>query len=115
MSTEYEYDENLPYVVESVVRDEERLIARFAQRVDAEHAVIQAFNARVIDTTPKPRIPDDARYITWTHSEEGLICAAARGVDGWHYDGDYNFTSDELIANYIGDEAITVLDVRRGQ
>ena len=112
---EYEYDENLPYVVESVVRDEGGLIARFARRNDAEHAVIQAFNARVIDTTPKPRIPDDAKFISWTYPESGLICAAARGIDGWHYDGDYNLTSEELIANYIEDEAVTVLDVRADQ
>lgn len=61
--TDYEYDKDLPYVVVTVGNE---MAARFRLRDDAEHYTGAADDfLRVIDTTPKPRVPDDARYITW--------------------------------------------------
>lgn len=109
--TDYEYDENLPYVVESVVRDEDGLIARFARRSDAEHAVIQAFNARVIDTTPRPRVPGDARYITYIDSEADRHYAERIGGDWW-LDWRGNMCLLEGLPGVTTETVFTVLDVR---
>lgn len=113
--TECEYDEKFPYVVATTSGTamgrfpDAGMADRFAETFRLH------FSPDIIDTTPRPRIPDDAKFITWTYSGVEFIYAAARGVDGWHYDGTYGLTSEELIETYIGDEAITVLDVREDQ
>lgn len=63
---------------------------------------------------PKPRIPDDAKFITWTDGA-GFVRVAVLGDGGWNYNGEYDLTTEELIETYIGDETITVLDERRDQ
>lgn len=63
MSTDYEYDPDLPYVVVGVVTG--MLSARFRSGVDAEEYALGHDYLEVIDTTPKPRVPDDAEWIFW--------------------------------------------------
>ena len=110
----YEYDENLPYVVESVVQDEEGLIARFARRGDADHAVKQAFNARVIDTTPKPRVPGDVRFITYIDSKADRHYAERVGGEWW-LDWRGNRGLLEGLPGVTPETVFTVLDVRADQ
>ena len=78
--TDYEYDENLPYVVEQ----DGRVIARFEDFVRAEWAA-DFFETKIIDTTPKPRVPDDAYHITYRDDAGGRWYAEREG-DLWRAD-----------------------------
>ena len=103
MSTEYEYDENLPYVMESLVQDHEGLIARFARRNDAEHAVKQAFNARVIDTTPKPRVPEKVAELVADLRARARVAVSHEATDA------LNAAADVLTAVSAERDAATII------
>ncbi|QOC59408.1 hypothetical protein SEA_LIFES_83 [Microbacterium phage Lifes] len=60
----------------------------------------------VIDTTPKPKIPEDAQHITW--GTETL--AYSRYVDDLWYGWNHGHgLSDEELLEMIGDAEVTVL------
>lgn len=106
--TDYEYDEKLPYVVVGAVTG--RLSARFWSGVDAEvyahgHAYLE-----VIDTTPKPRVPEEAQYVMWTAFGTAAVAVrndrAEWGVNGAFY-------SLEDLPGVTPDTVFTVLDERK--
>ncbi|MGO2600862.1 MAG: hypothetical protein ACTH7X_08745 [Brevibacterium aurantiacum] len=110
--TDYEYDPDLPYVVAWSKNGD--LVARFARRCDADHACKLAFAARVIDTTPKPRVPEDAEFITWIGSSirgisSGIRWFAKRDGDGWQDDNDGLCTRLEELPGVTPDTVFTVL------
>ena len=57
--TDYEYDKDFPFVA---VNDFGFAVARFAHK---HHVKAYLPNCVPVDTTPKPRVPKDARIITW--------------------------------------------------
>ena len=107
--TDYEYDENLPYVVAGAVTG--MLSARFRSGVDAEHFASQRFRYRVIDTTPKPRVPEDAKYITWLINGRARWFAERR-IGGWAVEGAMYGPLEDL-PGVTPDTVFTVLDVRK--
>lgn len=108
--TDYEYDEKLPYVVAGAVTG--MLSARFRSGVDAEHFASQRFRYRVIDTTPKPRVPDDAKYITWlVYGSDRWF--AERTAFGWKADNGTIADSLEGLPGVDPDTVFTVLDERK--
>lgn len=79
----YPYDPDLPYVVTHGTLS----VARFFNPEHArEFRESRRFknDYRVVDTTPKPRVPEDATFITWTVG--GLRYTAFRNIlDSWNY------------------------------
>ena len=111
--TDYEYDENLPYVVVGAVTG--RLSARFRSGVDAEVYARGHAYLKLIDTTPAPRVPDDAKYIVWFGS------SAERHV-AWYWGGESRKWLDmrsrcafalEDLPGVTPDTVFTVLDERK--
>jgi hypothetical protein len=105
----YEYDPELPF---AVVEDGQ-VMARFRNRADADYWVQDVTgDGEVIDTAPKPKIPEDAQYITWQDFEDGTTFAY-RERDGWiarHLNNEFDaFYPGEDILESIGDAEVTVL------
>lgn len=78
--TQYDYDSDLPYVATHTGV----VIGRFSDEYWAE-AFIESrrygSDYKIIDTTPAPRVPEDASYVTWW--EGSLKHVAFRTLDGW--------------------------------
>lgn len=109
--TDYPYDPDLPFAVVST--NSEKVYARFRFRGSAENYVEGSTRERVIDTTPRPRIPDDAEFIYW--QTEGGTPYYARWVGAqmvWTLDTGEQYITDGLL-NRIGNAEIIVLDRRK--
>lgn len=110
--TDYEYDPDLPYVVEGV-RDGD-MYARFRDKGFAEEYVEDFAGLRFIDTTPKPRVPKDAEWITWLDS-------TGKRRTAWYWGGESRKWMDmrtqiafalEDLPDVTPDTVFTVLDER---
>ena len=112
--TDYEYDENLPYVVVGAVTG--RLSARFRSGVDAEVYARGHAYLKLIDTTPKPRVPEDAKYITWLDLDV-FLRRVARYWGGqsrkWAEIGSFIALRLEDLPGVTPDTVFTVLDERK--
>ena len=109
--TDYEYDENLPYVVEQ----DGRVIARFEDFVRAEWAA-DFFETKVIDTTPKPRVPADAKFITWKVGDCRVRVGSRTGhhaLRPWVDVGNGTGHALEDLPGVTPDTVFTVLDERK--
>lgn len=98
--TEYAYDPDLPFV--AVGKSTKMPYARFNSRGDAER--FYPFDCDVIDTTPKPKIPEDAQHITWGKKN----VAYSRINDRWYGWTDAGLSEGALLG-LIGDAEVTVL------
>lgn len=114
-SSQIAHDPELPFAV--VGQNSGRLYARFLHRREADlfvDSARQVRNVEVIDTTPKPRIPVDAKYLVFFDREGRPEFAyqegEALGVNLWKYSG-VRYAEDGLLP-IIGDREITVLDPR---
>ena len=108
--TEYPHDPDFPFLV---VTTDEKQIAKFRSKFLAEgYRRISKTGAvwEIIDTTPKPRIPVDALYITWVWANKQKFAIRDRELF-WDTNG-FRFTENELLEE-IGDTEITVLDPRK--
>ena len=106
--TDYEYDENLPYVVVGAVTG--RLSARFRSGVDAEVYARGHAYLKLIDTTPKPRVPEDAQFITWMGDGYRLFAWPSDLEGRWFDDtGSVNVALEDL-PGVTPDTVFTVLD-----
>ena len=109
---QHAYDPDLPYVVEGPVGSE--YLARFSYEGDASlflDALPYPTRYRVIDTTPKPRVPEDARFITWEGN--GFRYTAFRNlVDRWNYAPDKAVYLEDL-PGVTPDTVFTVLQERK--
>lgn len=106
--SDYPYDPDLPYVVEPALHATVR--ARFNLRSDAE-AFAEGKIVRVIDTAPKPRVPNDARFITWI--SEGYRCYAEGINNTLWMDNDGRELRIEDLPGVTPDTVFTVLDERK--
>lgn len=106
--TDYEYDKNLPYVVvaHGVAQ------ARFRTWRDAE-GFLDGLNISgfVTDTTPKPRVPFDAKYITWLINGRARWFAERR-IGGWAVEGAMYGPLEDL-PGVTPDTVFTVLEERK--
>ena len=110
--TDYEYDEKLPYVVVGVVTG--LLAARFRSGVDAEIYAFGHAYLKVIDTTPKPSVPDDAKFITWYETGNLYPHYARRTPDGtWLHDEGIDLDRVDDLPGVTPDTVFTVLDERK--
>lgn len=104
--TTHKYDPDLPYVVASPTR---QVIARFRWLGLAEE--FSDGVDRIIDTTPKPRIPEDAKYITWVH-RNGERWYAESGKYGWVADSALYDSNPDALPGVTPDTVFTVLEER---
>lgn len=107
----YHYDPDLPYVV---VRDGIDLVAKFAEQDAADHFASQRFHHKVIDTTPAPRVPEDARFITWkvAYGSGSDRAYAERDGDQWFSDEGDRLRLEHL-PGVTPDTVFTVLEERK--
>lgn len=104
--TDYEYDKDLPYVVV----DDEGQVARFESFEHAEWFA-DMHETTVIDTTPKPRVPADAKYITWLVNGRARWFAERR-IGGWAVEG-ATYGPLEDLPGVTPDTVFTVLEERK--
>ena len=109
--TDYKHDENLPYVVER----EGRVIAKFEDRDDADEYAEEGNGCKVIDTTPKPRVPEDAKFITWFDSSDERRVARYWGGESrkWAEIGTFIALRLEDLPGVTPDTVFTVLEERK--
>lgn len=105
--TDYEYDKNLPYVVEYL----SEAVARFREFDEADAWAGGARNHRIINTNPKPRVPADAKFITWLVNGSARWFAERR-IGSWSVDGATYDTLEDL-PGVTPDTVFTVLDERQ--
>ena len=110
--SDYEYDPDLPYVVAGAVTG--MLSARFRSGVDAEVYAFGHAYLEVIDTTPKPRVPEDAQFITY-QGRTGLRFYARRALNGLWIDHDDDLAGEDVqsLPCVTPDTVFTVLDERK--
>lgn len=119
--TDIKYDPELPFAVTTKKYPEgtSYVIARFNNEQDAVDWAESPFpgghedGTEVIDTTPKPKIPEGAEYITWSdpydNGEERIAMRYGHPANKvWRVGVD---TLDELhlLKDWIGDAEVTVL------
>ena len=108
-STPYEYDPDLPYVVAypdgTVACRTDTLVHAevFRDRIAARH---------VIDTTPKPRVPEDAEWILWVTPGDRYR-VAQRNVGWWATRPSGVSVPLEDLPDVTADTVFTVLDERK--
>lgn len=116
MKTEYAYDPELPWIIWNY----DHIVARFKFFDDAEATKrFQYTNSyEVIDTTPKPKIPEDAQYVTWPNKDVPEYVMFAMLLPEWHpgrgkgyrwTDQDQSWYTDDQLIREIGDAEVTVL------
>jgi len=107
--SELKYDPELPFAIEM----QPGLVwARFLTESDA-HDYVEREGGTFVDTTPKPKIPDDARFLHW-FADAGNYVAIWENFNPlkpWGLESAY-YSEEELLEE-IGDAEVTVL-VRKG-
>lgn len=92
-NAEIKYDPELPFAFISTANRE---VARFADREIAARFGEEVMVGRVVDTTPKPKIPEDADYLIWEfNGETGM---AYRDGGEWYGAGEW-WTAEEMAEN----------------
>ncbi|QDK01357.1 hypothetical protein SEA_WATERT_88 [Microbacterium phage WaterT] len=106
--TELKYDPDLPYVVEWQPGS---VWARFHQASDAREYV-EREGGTFVDTTPKPKIPEDANYVFVEDGDQSVFAyriVFPDGRNGWMMVGNGPISEEDLLELYIGDELVTVM------
>jgi len=105
--TDITHDPDFPFAIQGILSG--RVYGKFRARIDAElfiNASGTDGGLEIIDTTPKPKIPADAHFITWGSATQ---VAVLRG-ENWLYMNSY--VSTEQLVGYIGDRDVIVLEPR---
>lgn len=109
---EYAHDPELPFVL--VYSTGDKPLARFRMEGDA-NAFASHFMSEslVIDTTPKPLIPEDAMFIYWRDSDDQPYFARRTGDTYWETDEGVTLTTLAL-KKWVADQGAQprILDVR---
>lgn len=110
--TELKYDPELPFAV--IIREdhqENTIVGRCSSYDYAEQLVNAGSRIlrEIVDTTPKPKIPEDAEFVRWD-APSGKYDYYARKMSGgsWRLDRGTVLSLTELIQT-IGDSEVTVL------
>lgn len=105
--TEIKYDRELPYVL---LDSAERLLARFQYKADA--MILQGLvGGQIVDTTPKPKIPEDAEFV-YVELKDGPYYVRKREDGSWVDHTSSQFTSTDHLTRFLrgeGDAEVTVL------
>lgn len=94
-----------------LIHDSGKIIGKFIDATQASKAARATTYWRTYDTTPKPRIPGDAGFVTWYAPGLHRNRMAWLEIDLWRVDGTVTCGFSELL-DLIGDAEITVLDPR---
>lgn len=105
--TELKYDPELPFAV--IGASSGLLYARFTNKIEATNWVGAKNSLRVVDTTPKPKIPEDAQMIRVGDPIYGGFFALRDETMGWWVDGEYIDSEEEFFEDWVEDRDITVL------
>lgn len=106
--TELKYDPELPFAYASPTR----VYARFAIREDAEAWQERIGVGDVIDTRPKPKIPEDAEFICYSSWADSTHYARRIGHPSnnvWETSNPVVLVDEEDLLARIGDAEVTVL------
>lgn len=106
---QYAYDPDLPYVV---VTEGNELEARFRFKFEADFYAGSHLSLRVIDTTPAPRVPEDARFIMYRGILSARYFAFREGVEWGDVFGEFHDTLEDL-PGVTPDTVFTVLEERK--
>lgn len=94
MMTELKYDPELPF---AYLDDQGvQLFARFKHRFDAEAFRERCNFGTVVDTTPKPKIPEDAEVIYYYTSGYDFYARQLENGD-WKTDGGVLYSYSEIL------------------
>lgn len=109
--TDYEYDPDFPYVLVNV---DYRPHTRWAVKGEADRFLEKEWEGygRVIDTTPRPKIPDDAEfvyYMSWANSAHYAKRVGHPNNHVWETSNPTSNVSEEDLLIRIGDAEVTVL------
>ncbi len=99
---ELEYYKEVPYVV----MWGDFIAARFSVLDNAERYAEQSVG-RVIDTTPKPKIPEDAEFVYWVQGNTDYY--ARKNENGMWWDDCEDLHTLSSLLETIGDAEVTVL------
>jgi hypothetical protein len=102
--SEIKYDPELPFAFISTANRE---VARFADREIAARFGKEVMVGRVVDTTPKPKIPEDAEFVTWRGDRNSILEFAEKTQGYWSWSG--LEISEIALTEVIGDAEVTVL------
>ena len=108
--TELKYDPDFPYIVRMI---DGEVVSKHTTAGGAKSYLVSTLQGygEVIDTTPKPKIPEDAEFIYYLDSGGDDQFGHRDTFEGkeiwWTGSGDYILTSE--ILEYIGDGEVTVL------
>lgn len=104
-SAKLKYDPELPFVVYAPGSNE--INSRFKYENEALTHRGTATWLEVTDTTPKPKIPEEAEFITWRLNDGDSVHVAWFEDSYWVY-ANVEVSLEELIAE-IGDAPVSVL------
>lgn len=115
--SELKYDPELPFALTTIGG---AIIGRAVNEFVANqlHKAMDRYG-QVIDTTPKPKIPEDAEFVQWDASDQSFYAMRYGKTDEWWvtYSGasedSFYYLSDLLIL--IGDAEVTVLVRKEAQ
>ncbi|GGO59060.1 hypothetical protein GCM10010910_01100 [Microbacterium nanhaiense] len=110
---QHAYDPDLPYVVEHA----SHVFARFPSEEWAE-AFIEprryGSDYKIIDTTPAPRVPEDAEHVVWIFAATPNYRMYAEKKNGlWFHEDARNGCALEDLPGVTPETTFTVLDERK--
>ena len=113
-NADIKYDPELPFVVAIENYSEDYVIlGRCSTRQYAEDLVRNGTILRkIIDTTPKPKIPEDAEfiyYISWSNSGAYARRVGHAANNVWETSNPISHVDEEDLLKTIGDAEVTVL------
>jgi hypothetical protein len=106
--TNYEYDPEFPFIL--VGKLSGKIYSKFHIETDAMRAADTTHDVKLIDTTPKPKIPADAKFITFLNSaNDPTMFTRVPGEDlfVW-WDGGDAYSEDQVL-EWLGEGEVTVL------
>lgn len=104
--SEIKYDPELPYAI----KYKDQVWARFLSESDA-HSYVEREGGTVVDTTPKPKIPEDAEFV-YVELKDGPYYVRKRDDGSWVDQTSSQFTSTDHLTRFLkgeGDAEVTVL------
>lgn len=105
----YPYDPDLPYVLVNCQTG--KMMGRAVRKGIAE-SLAAGLTVDIIDTTPAPRVPEDARFIMYPGVLSPLYFAFREGVEWGDVFGEFHDTLEDL-PGVTPDTVFTVLDERK--
>lgn len=102
--SEGDYDVNLPFVFVDATNT---VRARFGSREDAQYWLGPVnLGERIVDTSPQPKIPEDAEYLIWVRDGDIQMAYRSQG-DEWCSSNEW-WVQGEL-EEFLEDAKVTVL------